>query len=183
MIVRIKLVSHMGESKRNLVTCVPKERGRTLEIVWTTEMKILMGRRHEFTVLSWSAMDWHVFTVASTLPMLSGILFICTTPSHAALRLVIRYLTSSSPVGGTWGQMRLLWIWTRLLLPLTLRGSGIECCAGDKAMLVVVFMTILSRSSFHWRGPNKISAEYSMTCTLTHILSLQRRHVCRYLNC
>jgi len=88
MIVRIKLVSHMGESKRNLVTCAPKERGRTLEIVWTTEMKILMGRRHEFTV-------------ANTLPMLSGILFICTTPSRAALRLVTRYLTSSSPVGGT----------------------------------------------------------------------------------
>ena len=52
MIVHIKLASHMGVSKRNLVTCVPKERERTLEIVWTTEMKTLMGRRHEFTVSS-----------------------------------------------------------------------------------------------------------------------------------
>jgi len=43
MIGRIKLVSHMGESKCNLVTCAPNERGHTLEIVSTMEMKTLMG--------------------------------------------------------------------------------------------------------------------------------------------
>ena len=163
MIMRIKLVSHMGESKRNLVTSSPNERGRTLKIVLTTELKTLRGWRHEFTVSSWSAMDWHVVTATNALPMLSGILFICNRSSRAASRLVPRSLASSSPVGRTWGRMRLLWTWARSFLPLTWRGSGMEsctsetCCVGDEAGLVAVFVTISVRSSCHW-GPNKISA-------------------------
>ena len=154
MIVHIELVLHMGGSKRSLVMCAPNERGCTLEIVWTTEPKILMGWRHEFMLSNWSTTDWYVFMPLDTLFMLPGIFFICDTSFCATLRLLTKFLTSS--VGGTCGQMRPVTLDPILFLFLTWKGSGIEsctseaCCAGDEAVLVMVFVTILSRSSCHW---------------------------------
>ena len=152
--------------------CVPKERGRTSEIVWTTEVKILMGWRHEFTLSNWSTTDWDVFTPSDTLFMLPGIFFICDTSFCATSRPLTRFLASS--VGGTWGRMRPVNLNPISLLLLTWKGSGIEscsseaCCAEDEAVLVIVFVAILSRSSCHrWSQIRSVLNTRWYACWLT----------------